>query len=245
MTYEGCKSDTTKSYLVGGWCFYFYYNSSWAPNTPTQDNAQTMCHPHGTLAVGVTSKMLSTYKNRFTSTSIPFGWVALVRNLTYPNQLQGWMWKTLLPNGSYATFPAIMSSIPWAPTEPNNNQGSEDAAMAINNWGFGDVRRTISNPLYGQMTTAVICQFAPQQWSFTQRGHGLFTNSAYQIAQWIRTKYTCLLNCHRSVFCVSFAFNPTTNDCQIYAVSPEDPQFAGEVAANSAYNWYIRDGMEY
>uniref|UniRef100_A0A914WS62 Uncharacterized protein n=1 Tax=Plectus sambesii TaxID=2011161 RepID=A0A914WS62_9BILA len=62
LTYDGCISDSANSYQEGGWCFYLYRNSSWAVNTPNQNGAQTMCHPHGTLAVGVTYKMMQTFR---------------------------------------------------------------------------------------------------------------------------------------------------------------------------------------
>uniref|UniRef100_A0A914W109 Apple domain-containing protein n=1 Tax=Plectus sambesii TaxID=2011161 RepID=A0A914W109_9BILA len=242
LTYDGCMSDSTNSYKLGGWCFLFYRNSSWAVSTPTQDGAQTVCHPHGNLAVGVTYKMLETYKTKYTSSSVLYGWLALLRNGSSVATV-GWIWKTLLPNGKYATFPAIMSNIPWGPIEPNNLGGREDRATLRYTVGVIDVPNDIA--VDGSYPLAVICQFAPQKWTYTQRGHGLFTNAAYRIAQMTAVRDICIRQCHWSVFCISVAFNPTTNDCQIYAVSPEDSRFSGSVTASSTYEWHIRDGMEY
>uniref|UniRef100_A0A914WUS0 C-type lectin domain-containing protein n=1 Tax=Plectus sambesii TaxID=2011161 RepID=A0A914WUS0_9BILA len=99
LTYDGCMSDGAQSYKVGGWCFLFYRNSSWANNVPTQDGAQSACLPHGNLAVGVTYKMMDFMKTQYTSTSQEFVWLALSRNASSGNSTSGLNWKTLLPTG--------------------------------------------------------------------------------------------------------------------------------------------------
>uniref|UniRef100_A0A914VK19 Apple domain-containing protein n=2 Tax=Plectus sambesii TaxID=2011161 RepID=A0A914VK19_9BILA len=243
LTYDGCKSDSANSYTVGGWCFLFYHNSSWANNIPTADGAQTVCLPHGNLAVGVTYKMLDTFRTKFTSVSIHDAWLALVRNASAGSSASGLSWKTLLPSGEYAMFPPIMSNIPWRSGEPNNNGGTENYGLVTYNGGVIDVYKDIAG--YGSSSLAVICQFAPQKWTYTQRGHGRFAVPAVLIAQMNVSIVSCLYQCHISVFCISLAFNPTTSDCQIYAVSPEDPRFSGNVIADNTYEWHIRDGMEY
>uniref|UniRef100_A0A914W2A6 Apple domain-containing protein n=1 Tax=Plectus sambesii TaxID=2011161 RepID=A0A914W2A6_9BILA len=252
MTYDGCMSDSTKSYQVGGWCFSIYRNSSWAQNTPLQDEAQTMCHPHGTLAVGVTYKMQQKLQSGATIWGTATdAWLALVRNNSYPAPLQGWYWRVLLPKGGYATFPAIISNIPWGPgagavpPEPNNLAPNENVATLIRDYGLSDAYVTYTAATYGPRSMGVICQFASPQWSYTKRGHGRFADPAYRIAQTNVHKLSCLLQCHQSPFCISLAYNPTTSDCQTYAVSPEDPRFVGDVTPDSAYDWHIRDGMEY
>uniref|UniRef100_A0A914VYM8 Apple domain-containing protein n=1 Tax=Plectus sambesii TaxID=2011161 RepID=A0A914VYM8_9BILA len=245
LTYDGCMSDSAHSYTVGGWCFLLYTNSSWPLNTPTQDGAHSVCLPYGTLAVGVTYKMLNTFKPRNPAGTNPHSWLGLVRNTSYSARDQGWYWKTLLPTGTYATFPAIMSNIPWGPGEPNNNAGNEDGAILVYNHGVGDVRPNISLGVYASLQMSVICQFAPIQWRYLPHGHGRFAVPAYQIAQKTVENSVCIAQCHLSVFCLSLAFNPTTNDCQIYGVSPEDPKFSGDITIDSSYDLYIRDGMEY
>uniref|UniRef100_A0A914XNV6 C-type lectin domain-containing protein n=1 Tax=Plectus sambesii TaxID=2011161 RepID=A0A914XNV6_9BILA len=162
---------------MGGWCFYYYRNSSWPNNVPTQNAAQTMCGPKGNLAVGVTYKMLETYKTKYTSASQLVAWIALVRNAA---SASGWEWKTLLPNGNYTTFPAIMANLPWGSGEPGNDP-VENAGWVGNNRGVCDVNGDMTG--YGGAPMAIICQFAPQKWTYTQRGYGLFTNAAYRIAQ--------------------------------------------------------------
>uniref|UniRef100_A0A914UJ85 Apple domain-containing protein n=1 Tax=Plectus sambesii TaxID=2011161 RepID=A0A914UJ85_9BILA len=251
-------SAGTNSYRVGGWCFLIYRNPSWPNNTPLQNAAQTVCHPYGTLAVAVTYKMLyelsyGSIWGAATDTILP-----LTRNISYPTPYQGaglggigWYWSVLMPNGGYATFPAIMSNIPWGPgganpSEPNNQLGNEKIASVVKNYGVCDAQATYSIPSYGARAMGVICQFAPLTWNYSQRGHGLMANSTFIVEQkTVKFKPECILKCHQSVFCISLAFNPTTNDCQIYAVSPEDPRFAGSVIADNAYDLYIRDGMEY
>uniref|UniRef100_A0A914W2B6 C-type lectin domain-containing protein n=1 Tax=Plectus sambesii TaxID=2011161 RepID=A0A914W2B6_9BILA len=243
LSYDGCMKDTTNSsYSVGGWCFLLYRDSSWGTIKPTQDDAQTLCGAKGNLAVGVTTKMLNKFKTNLAG--IPWRWIALIRNSNSTDRKLGWTWKTRLSNGNYATFPAIMSNIPWRTNEPANDFGNENSAGVWYNEGVCDVQYNWNN--YSPLNIfGVICQFAPLQWKYLQRGHGLFQISAYRIAQTTATKTACFHQCHRSPFCISMAFNPTINDCQTYAVSPEDPRFAGNVTANSAYDWYIRDGMEY
>uniref|UniRef100_A0A914VCZ8 C-type lectin domain-containing protein n=1 Tax=Plectus sambesii TaxID=2011161 RepID=A0A914VCZ8_9BILA len=244
LSYEGCMSDTANSYTVGGWCFLLYRDSSWGTIKPTQDDAQTLCGAKGNLAVGVTTKMLNTFKTNYASASLSWRWIALVRNSSISDINLGWSWNTRLPSGKYATFPAIMSDFPWGPGEPGNQFGSENSASISYNEGICDVRNDWNrNPI--TRIHGVICQYAPLQWKYSQRGHGLFAVDAYRIAQTTAPKLACIMQCHHSVFCISLAFNPTTSDCQIYGVSPEDPKFAGNVTGNSAYDWYIRDGMEY
>uniref|UniRef100_A0A914UU79 Apple domain-containing protein n=1 Tax=Plectus sambesii TaxID=2011161 RepID=A0A914UU79_9BILA len=245
LTYDGCMSDSANSYTVGGWCFLHYTSSSWPLNTPTQDEAQSICLPYGTLAVGVTYKMMNTLQTRNPGGTSPHTWLALVRNASYSAQNQGWYWKTLLPTGAYATFPAIMSNIPWGPGEPNNGKGNEDGAIISQNWGVGDVKTNYISSAYGSQQMTVLCQFAPNQWKYLTSGHGRFAVPAYQIARTTVKGSNCVSQCHLSLFCVSFAYNPTTKDCQLYAVSPKDPKFSGNVIADSSYNWHIRDGMEY
>uniref|UniRef100_A0A914XCW0 Apple domain-containing protein n=1 Tax=Plectus sambesii TaxID=2011161 RepID=A0A914XCW0_9BILA len=240
LTYDGCMSDSANSYQVGGWCFLSYRESTWRPNSLKLVDAQTKCGPKGNLAIGVTYKALSTFKTKFTSASLRYMWIALNRNLSTTT----WEWKTLLPNGQYAKFPVIKANTAWGPSEPNNGP-TENAAWVEYNLGIADVSADMTAFSNGAAPMAIICQFAPLLWKYSQRGHGLFQVSAYRIAQTTATKTACFRQCHRSPFCISLAFNPTTNDCQIYAVSPEDPRFAGNVTVNSAYEWHIRDGMEY
>uniref|UniRef100_A0A914VAH3 Apple domain-containing protein n=1 Tax=Plectus sambesii TaxID=2011161 RepID=A0A914VAH3_9BILA len=237
LTYDGCMSDSANSYKVGGWCFLVYSNSSMTTKTLTQAGAQTVCGPMGNLAVGVTYKMLEKYKTQYLSASVKMAWLPLVRNAS-----SGWAWKTLMPRGNYAVFPAIMANIPSAANEMNDG-GVENAAVAYYSMGISDLENDLS--IYASTPIAVICQFAPLLWKYLQRGHGLFKVPAYLIAQANVTRAGCFRQCHRSPFCISMAFNPTTNDCQTYGVSPEDPRFSGNVTANSAYDWHIRDGMEY
>uniref|UniRef100_A0A914X406 Apple domain-containing protein n=1 Tax=Plectus sambesii TaxID=2011161 RepID=A0A914X406_9BILA len=135
-----------------------------------------------------------------------------------------------------------MANIPWGSGEPGNDP-VENAGWVGNNRGICDVNGDMTG--YSGDPMAIICQFAPLTWNYLQRGHGLFTVAAYRIAQTNGIKPACILQCHLSVFCISLAFNPTTSDCQIYVVSPEDPRFSGSITVNSAYDWYIRDGMEY
>uniref|UniRef100_A0A914W0V2 Apple domain-containing protein n=1 Tax=Plectus sambesii TaxID=2011161 RepID=A0A914W0V2_9BILA len=259
LTYDGCMSDSTNSYRVGGWCFLIYRNPSWPNNTPLQDAAQTVCHPYGTLAVGVTYKMMQTLINGTTIWGAATDAILpLTRNVSYPTPYQGagigsigWYWSVLLPKGDYATFPAIMSNIPWGPgaganpAEPNNQLGNEKIASMVKNYGVCDAQDTYSIPSYGARAMGVICQFAPPQWSYRKRGNGRFADPAFRIAQMTVPKLLCVHECHRSLFCISLAYNPTTSDCQIYAVSPEDTKFVGDVTPDSAYDWHIRDGMEY
>uniref|UniRef100_A0A914V406 Apple domain-containing protein n=1 Tax=Plectus sambesii TaxID=2011161 RepID=A0A914V406_9BILA len=238
-------SDSANSYTVGGWCFYYYSDPAWGYNLPTRDGAQSVCLPRGTLAVGVTYKMLNKIATKI-SAAAPFAWVALSRNLSTPTLKDGWYWRTVLPTGGYATFPAIFSNIPWTPGDPDAYTGPyEDAGVMATN-GMRDSRTALSNPPYGTTRLGVICQFAPLKWNYSQRGHGRMANSTYIVTQKIvKFKPECILMCHQSPFCTSLAFNPTNNDCQIYGVSPEDPKFSGAVTADSSYDWYIRDGMEY
>lgn len=56
LAYDGCMSDTT-SYQVGGWCFQFF-PSTQPPATSSITYAQAFCGPNGSLAVGVTYKMV-------------------------------------------------------------------------------------------------------------------------------------------------------------------------------------------
>uniref|UniRef100_A0A914X857 Apple domain-containing protein n=1 Tax=Plectus sambesii TaxID=2011161 RepID=A0A914X857_9BILA len=246
LTYDGCMSDSANSYTVGGWCFLFYSNPSWGNNAPTQDGAQSVCLPHGSLAVGVTYKMWNKFYTNILTATAPLAWVALSRNLSYASNKDGWYWRTLLPTGGNATFPAIFSNIPWYPGEPDGFTGPvEDAAVVAYSGGLRDVRKAFTYPTYGITRLAVICQFAPPQWSFSQRGHGRMANSTYVVTRSTISELECVVQCYKNVFCVSLAFNPTTNDCQVYAVSPEDPRFSGSVTADSSYDWYIRDGMQY
>uniref|UniRef100_A0A914VKE7 Apple domain-containing protein n=1 Tax=Plectus sambesii TaxID=2011161 RepID=A0A914VKE7_9BILA len=255
LTYEGCKSESSKSYQVGGWCFYYYYETTWADNSPSQDVAQSLCSPFGSIAVGVTYKLLNTLKNLTTTyvAARPFAWLGLIRNTSYTDHKQGWLWNTLLPSGHYSTFPAIMSNMPWAKYtcigtncgEPNNDKGNEEAGMIINKYGVADLQKNIPYSTYSSLPAAVICQFAAPSWSYTHRGTGRFTNPAYVVEQATCERLACLMKCHKSVFCVALAFNSATSDCQIYGVSPEDPRFSNEVTANAQYDWHIRDGMEY
>uniref|UniRef100_A0A914V8F6 Apple domain-containing protein n=1 Tax=Plectus sambesii TaxID=2011161 RepID=A0A914V8F6_9BILA len=245
LTYDGCMSDSAHSYTVGGWCFLLYTNSSWPLNTPTQDGAQSVCLPYGTLAVGVTYKMLNTLKYRNPAVTYPHAWLGLVRNTSYSARNQGWYWRILLPTGSYATFPAIVSNIPWGPGDPNNYAGNEDGAILVQNHGVGDVKTEYTSSSYGSQQMAVICQFAPIQWKYLPNGHGRFAVPAYQIARTTVSDSTCVTQCHLSLFCLSFAYNPTTKDCQLYSVLPQDPKFSGDINVDSSYDLYIRDGMEY
>uniref|UniRef100_A0A914XNH6 Apple domain-containing protein n=1 Tax=Plectus sambesii TaxID=2011161 RepID=A0A914XNH6_9BILA len=246
LTYDGCMSDSANSYKVGGWCFLFYTDPSWPPNTPTQNDAQYTCLPHGTLAVGVTSKMLNTFITRTPPATNPHAWTALERlNRSTPTNMDGWYWRALMPSGGFATFPTIKANFPWGTADPDNSNGNDTAAVLVNNYGYGDAPKAYPKSIYGNKQMAVICQFAPIQWKYLPRGHGRFANSAYQIAQTTVTKLACIIQCHRSVSCISLAFNPTTNDCQIYAVSPDDPQFTGSVTTDNSYDWYIRDEMKY
>uniref|UniRef100_A0A914WV57 Apple domain-containing protein n=1 Tax=Plectus sambesii TaxID=2011161 RepID=A0A914WV57_9BILA len=200
-----------------------------------------MCHPYGTLAVGVTYKMMQTLINGTTIWGTATDAILpLTRNESSPTPYQGagigsigWYWRVLLPKGGYATFSAIMSNIPWGPgagpstVEPNNAMGNETIASVIKNYGVCDEEYTYSG--YGPRAMGVICQFDP----------------AFRIAQMTVPKLLCVHECHRSLFCISMAFNPITSDCQIYVVSPEDPKFAANVTPDSAYEWHIRDEMEY
>uniref|UniRef100_A0A914WA88 Apple domain-containing protein n=1 Tax=Plectus sambesii TaxID=2011161 RepID=A0A914WA88_9BILA len=189
--------------------------------------------------------MINTFVNGISSATNVVAWVAASRNLSYASPLQGWTWRTRLPSGENATFPFITSNLPWMPGEPNNQYGNEAGGMLGHNYGFGDVPKDFPSTKFGVQKMAVICQFAPPQWSFSKRGHGRFAVSAYQIVQSTVIELACVVQCYQTLFCISLAFNPTTNDCQIYGVSPEDPRFSGSVTADSSYDWYIRDGMEY
>ena len=85
--------------------------------------------------------------------------MGLVRNTSYSARNQGWYWKTLLPTGAYATFPAIMSNIKWGGGEPNNQRGNENGALLAYNFGVGDAQINYPSSVYGTHQMTVICQF--------------------------------------------------------------------------------------
>uniref|UniRef100_A0A914USE7 Uncharacterized protein n=1 Tax=Plectus sambesii TaxID=2011161 RepID=A0A914USE7_9BILA len=170
--------------------------------------------------------------------------LAGLRNTSYADIKKGWYWNTTMPDGSTAVQPAIDSNILWGPNDPNNNYPVEDGMNAGLDYGIMDIQSKYALDPAGRVA-GYICQFASPQWNYSPRGTGRFTTSLYLIKKSTVIKQACIMQCHRSVFCVSLAFNLVTNDCQTYAVSPEDPRFAASVTAESSYQFFHRDGMEF
>uniref|UniRef100_A0A914UZ70 Apple domain-containing protein n=1 Tax=Plectus sambesii TaxID=2011161 RepID=A0A914UZ70_9BILA len=252
MTYSDCMSDST-SRKLGGWCFFVYYNTSWGTNYPTAGLAETFCHPHANLAYGPTFNMLN-YYNLTAHAQATAVWTSLARNASYgfdnASRSVSWQWRTLLPNGKYSTYPAILANIPWHAGDPfiSPTSYNENNAMIWYNYGAGDCEANISASLswYSGLKAGVLCQFAPPLWTYSKRGSGRFSNSSLIIEHVTNCpKLLCFSKCHNSVFCVSLAYSPSTKDCQTYGVSPEDPRMSPWAIADPLYEWHIRDGMVY
>uniref|UniRef100_A0A914VTR8 CARD domain-containing protein n=1 Tax=Plectus sambesii TaxID=2011161 RepID=A0A914VTR8_9BILA len=114
-----------------------------------------------------------------------------------------------MPDGSTAVQPAIDSNILWGPNDPNNNYPVEDGMNAGLDYGIMDIQSRYALDPAGRVA-GYICQFASPQWNYSPRGTGRFATSLYLIKQSTVIMQACIMQCHRSVFCVSLAFNPST-----------------------------------
>uniref|UniRef100_A0A914V104 C-type lectin domain-containing protein n=1 Tax=Plectus sambesii TaxID=2011161 RepID=A0A914V104_9BILA len=235
MNYQGCMASPL-SVKSGGWCYVVYYSMKRDYSTPLSlAEAQTTCHPHGTLAIGLTTYMMNAFLGWLQSVANPpngLYW-ALIGNQCNPPK---WYYNVLHPNGNRSVFPYLEESYPFG-----GCSGGDWALRPYRDHYYESVDKAGSASLY----LGVICQFAAPSWSFNGRVAGRFTSPNYLVEQTTASHAVCALKCLKSIFCMSFAHNSVINDCQIYAVSPDDPLYKSKITPDSQYLISVRDNMLY